>query len=250
MNTTTDNRPVLVLANSLSATQDMWTFQLPAWAEQHRVICLNYAGHGATASLPPSDDIAGIGAALIEKLDQQGVNQFDFVGLSLGGMLGLHLAARYPDRVRRLVAANCRYWNNPEGQQQWDQRIQAVRDGGMNAIAQGTLERWLTSEFRQAHPDIVERVRAMILEITVEGYSKAATAVRNLDLRQQLPSIQCPVLLLTGDQDVAAPATHMQEIADLIPNARLHVFEHCAHVSCIEHATDFYQQVQQHLAQA
>lgn len=239
--------PVLVLANSLSATQDMWSHQVPEWSRHYRVICFNYAGHGPTASLPAHDNISGMGQALIAKLDQEGVGQFDFVGLSLGGMLGLHLAAHYPDRVRRLVAANCRYWNDADGRQQWDQRIQAVRDGGMQVVADGTLERWFTPEFRQAQPDTVDRVRTMILGTSVEGYAMAATAVRNLDLREQLSGIRCPVLLLTGDQDVAAPASHMQEIAERVPDAKLHVFDHCAHISSMEHPSAFMKQVSQHL---
>lgn len=241
--------PVLVLANSLSATQDMWQRQVPEWSKQYRVVCYNYFGHGANpdACLPENDSVAGMGEALIAKLDAQGVDQFDFVGLSLGGMLGLHMASRYPQRVRRLVAANCRYWNGAEGRQQWDQRIQVVRDNGLQAIADGTLERWFTAEFHKAEPDTVKRTRDMILSADIEGYAMAATAVRNLDLREQLAGIQCPVLLLTGDEDVAAPAAHMQEIADLVPGARLHVFEHCAHVSNIEHPEAFLEQIAQHL---
>lgn len=241
--------PVLVLANSLSATQEMWFGQVPSWSGRHRVISFNYAGHGPATetSLPPVDTIAGMGQALIARLDQMGVQQFDFVGLSLGGMLGLHLASEYPDRVHRLVAANCRYWNNPEGQKQWDLRIQAVREGGMQAIAQGTLERWFTAGFRDAEPDTVARMRDMILQCDVEGYALAATAVRNLDLRDQLANIRCPVLLLTGDQDVAAPADHMQEIANMVANASLHVFDDCAHISNIEHPKAFLERVQEHL---
>lgn len=240
--------PVLVLANSLSATQDMWYRQIPTWSERHRIISCNYAGHGPVtdASLPPHDNIADMGQALITRLDKLGVEQFDFVGLSLGGMLGLHLASRYPDRVRRLVAANCRYWNNSQGQEQWDQRIKTVREKGMQAIAEGTLERWFTAAFRQAEPDTMARVQEMILGCDVEGYAAAATAVRNLDLREQLAQIRCPVLL-TGDQDIAAPADHMQEIQQRVSNAKLHVFDHCAHISNIEHPKEFLEQVQGHL---
>ena len=241
--------PVLVLANSLSATHDMWYRQIPAWSESRRIVSCNYAGHGpdTDASLPPHDSIEGMGEALISRMDKLGVEHFDFVGLSLGGMLGLHMASRYPDRVRRLVAANCRYWNNAEGQKQWDLRIQAVREGGLEAIVEGTLERWFTAGFRDVEPDTVARMRDMILECDVDGYALAATAVRNLDLREQLPQIRCPVLLLTGDQDVAAPAEHMQEIAELVPDAKLHVFDHCAHVSNIEHPKEFLEHVQAHL---
>lgn len=251
MNTlsTDPSAPVLVLANSLCATQDMWREQMPEWSRKYRVLCFNYAGHGPQTdlSLPARDSISGMGEALMAQLDKHGVEQFDFVGLSLGGMLGLHLAARHPDRMRRLVAANCRYWFDAAGRQQWDQRIHAVREGGIAAIADGTLERWFTHEFRSGQADAVARVRQMILGTSAEGYAAAATAVRDLDLRPQLSDIRCPVLLMTGDQDVAAPAAHMQELVAALPQARLHVFERCAHLSCLEHPDDFLGQVREHL---
>lgn len=245
---TPDTR-TLVFANSLSATREMWRPQLKHWSSQCNVVGFNYAGHGADASeqLPAADSIAGIADALLAKLDEQGVETFDFVGLSLGGMLGLHIASRYPHRVRRLVAANCRYWVGDEGKPQWDQRINAVRQGGTDAIVDGTLERWFTAPFREQHADAVEQVRNMILGTSTDGYIQAATAVRNLDLRDQIGNITCPVLLLTGDQDAAAPADHMAEITKRVPSARLHVIENCAHLSNIEHPDAFRALVDEHL---
>lgn len=240
--------PVLVLGNSLCATRDIWRELVPSWESHYHVVCHGYAGHGPAdgASLPACDSIQALGEALIDRLDADGIDRFDYIGLSLGGSLGLHLASCYPDRVRRLVAANCRYEAGEAGRQQWGQRIGQVRSNGVAPIVDGTLSRWLTEPFRQRHPEVTERLGAMIRGTSIEGFMAAATAVRDLDLGDELSRIRCPVLLLTGDQDEAAPVNHMREIARRISGARLHTFDHCAHISCIEQAAGFANQVLGH----
>jgi 3-oxoadipate enol-lactonase len=240
--------PVLVVANSLCATHEIWRDLISSWRARYQVVCLGYAGHGPddADSLPARDSVQALGEALIRRLDADDIEQFDYVGLSLGGSLGLHLASRYPERVRRLVAANCRYEAGETGKRQWDQRIRHVEANGIAPIVEGTLSRWLTEPFRQHHPAVVARLGTMIRGTSVEGFTSAATAVRDLNLGDELPDIRCPVLLLTGDQDLAAPAQHMQEIAHRIPGAQLHVFEHCAHISCIEQAAGFAEQTARH----
>ncbi|CAM5205252.1 Pimeloyl-ACP methyl ester carboxylesterase OS=Castellaniella defragrans OX=75697 GN=HNR28_001898 PE=4 SV=1 [Castellaniella defragrans] len=241
--------PTLVLANSLGATSEMWRDLIPVWSRHYRILQVHYAGHGPSTpeSLPACDSITAMGDALLARLDAEGVRQFDYIGLSLGGTLGLDLASRHSSRVRRLVAANCRFWAGADGQSRWNQTIQRVREHGLEAIVEGTLERWLTSPFRAEHPDVVERLRRMILGTSREGYAHAATAVRDIDLRAQLEEIRSPVLLLTGDQDLAAPASHLQDLASHLSGATLRVFPHCAHLSCIEQTAAFRDAVHEHL---
>jgi 3-oxoadipate enol-lactonase len=246
---TKEHQPVLVLANSLAASQDMWRELAQTWGQQYRLVRLDYAGHGEQGpdSLGFHDTLQGMGDEFIQRMDEQGTQAFDFIGLSLGGMLGLDVASRYPKRIKRLVAANCRYWQAPEAQTQWDERIEKVKKEGMAAILAPTLERWFTESFRAENPALMERVGNMILSTSAEGYAAAATAVRNADLRPQVAQIECPVLLITGDEDLAAPAPHLEELQSSIPTTTLTVLTPCAHISSMEHADEFQQLVKQHL---
>lgn len=236
-------RPVLVLANSLAATSAMWDAQSSAWRGQWRLVRFDYAGHGSTEAADGSQapaTIDGIASDLLALLDSIGVQRFSFVGLSLGGMLGLRLAASVPDRLERALIANCRYHQTPPLEQQWTDRIAAVRAGGMEAIAAVTVERWLTEPYRQRRPDQAARIGAMIRSTSKAGYAAAAAAVRDFDARPWLDRIRCPVLVISGAQDGAAPTDHLGVLAAQLGAQHL-VLDPCAHLSCIEQADAFTQ---------
>ncbi|MGH7184661.1 MAG: alpha/beta fold hydrolase [Pseudomonadota bacterium] len=228
-----------MLANSLAATHEMWEAQCAALRGRWRLVRFNYAGHGdpGFAGDAPAS-IEGIAQALLSQLDTVGIQRFSFVGLSLGGMLGLHVAGSVPERIDRLVVANCRYYQTEELRQQWDQRIAAVQGGGLEAIAGLTVERWLTPAFRQARPDAAAAIHRMICSTSRGGYAAAAAAVRDYDARPLLGRIACPVLVISGVQDAAAPADHLAELAQSL-NARHLALDPCAHLSCVERSEAF-----------
>ena len=232
-------KPVLVIANSLAATSAMWDTQCEEWRQHWRLARFEYAGHNAPDFAGPAEDtIESIGASLLSLLDESGSDKFSFIGLSLGGMLGLQLAAMAPDRVVRLVVANCRFYQTAPLQQQWDERIAAVQKGGMEAIADATVERWLSADFSARNSGQAKDVRAMICRTSRQGYAAAATAVRNFDARSYLRLIACPVLVISGAQDGAAPTAHLAELTSEL-GAQLLELDPCAHLSSVECADTF-----------
>lgn len=234
--------PVLVLANSLGATPAMWDAQMPAFRKRFQVLRYSYRGHGDTAPLGTSTSVEELARDLLSLLDDLHIERFSFVGLSLGGMLGLYLAATAPDRLERLVSANFRYYQTDETRQQWDQRIALVQNKGIDAIVDGTADRWLTEPFRRSHPEQDAEIRAMIRTTSADGYAACARAVRDFDARALLSKINGPVLLVSGSDDVAAPAAHIAELAQLMKTS-MHASLPAAHLSNIERDAEFAQAV-------
>jgi 3-oxoadipate enol-lactonase len=232
----------VVLANSLASTRDMWASQVAAWSLRQRIVRYDYAGHGGTPDAGAPDSVDGMAQQLLGALDALGIERFRFVGLSLGGMLGLRLAASAPARVERLVVANARWYQTDATRAPWAERIATVRAKGTAAIAQPTLERWFTAEFRASAPEQVAAVEAMIVATSPEGYAAAATAVRDFDARPWLATVRCPTLVVSGAQDAAAPAEHLQELAQAL-QARHLALSPCGHLSNIERADEFSTQV-------
>lgn len=140
--------------------------------------------------------------------------------------------------MERLVVANCRYHQTATLEQQWNDRIEAVRSGGMEAIAGPTVERWLTEGYRSRQPDQAASIEAMIHSTSRPGYAAAASAVRDFDARPRLDLIRCPVLVISGAQDLAAPTGHLAGLASLL-RARHLALDPCAHLSCVAQAAPF-----------
>jgi len=171
-------------------------------------------------------------------LDQLNIQKFAFVGLSLGAMLGIYLAAKNPERVSKLVAANFRPFQVDVTKEQWDQRIEAVRTNGIEAIVNGTADRWLSEGFRKANSEIDQLVRQMIGKTSPEGFMACAKAVRDYDARPFFKEVQCPVLLIAGSRDMAAPASEYQLMQSTISKNEYLLLQ-AAHISNIECEREF-----------
>jgi 3-oxoadipate enol-lactonase len=164
-------------------------------------------------------------------LDQLKLDRVRFCGLSMGGAIGQWLGAHAPSRFERLALANTgAVFGTP---QLWQQRLDTVLTHGMAAIADSVLDRWFTAGFREAHPDEVERIKAMLLGTSAQGYAGCCAALRDTDFRRFLPRVAVPTLVIAGLHDSASPPERAQELADDIPDARLVMLD-AAHLSSIE----------------
>jgi len=226
--------PVLVLSPSLGSTLGMWDPQVAALAERFRVIRYDPRGHGRSPVPPGPYEISDFADDVVRLLDRQGVDRAHYCGLSMGGMVGISLAADHPDRVHRLVLC-CTTAQFPSPQP-WVERAATVRANGTAAIAGAVVERWLTPGFAASHPAVVARLRSMIEQTDDEGYAACCGAIERMDLRSALPRITAPTLVVAGEQDPAAPPELLQGIATAIPGARLEVLSPAAHLANIEQA--------------
>ena len=224
----------------------MWAAQVETLKKSYRILRYSYQGHGDT---PPNQELASIeslGADLIELLDELQVQQFSFVGLSLGGMLGLYLAAKIPARVKALVATNFRPFQNEVTKGQWNDRIAMVKDKGVAAIVDGTADRWLTEGFRKANPAADQMIRQMIARTSAKGFMACAGAVRDYDARKFFPEITCPVLIIGGTHDMAAPVAEFACVRDALKGAT-YLELNAAHLANIECDSQYTEAVSQFL---
>src|SRR5208283_2717824 len=120
----------------------------------------------------------------------------------------------------------------------WNARIDAVRKGGMQAIAPTVLERWFTTAFRARAPEAVGRVASMLATTPPEGYVACCAAIRDADLWPGMASIRSPTLVIAGTHDVATPAADGRQMAEQIAHAR-YVELDAAHISNVEATTRF-----------
>ena len=91
--------PVLLLGNSLASSMALWAPQIAVWRQHYQVLCFDYAGHGQASMDGACTTVAELAESVLAGLDALGIDRFRYVGLSLGGMLGLQLAATAPLRL-------------------------------------------------------------------------------------------------------------------------------------------------------
>lgn len=234
-----DDRPWLVLSNSLAADLGMWDDQIPLLTQRYRVLRYDTRGHGRS-SVPPGPygfpDLVGDVCAV---MDAHGVARASFMGLSLGGMTGLGLALAHPERVERLVCCDARADNPPPFVQGWDERIAVVERAGMEGLVAGTLERWLTPATRAARPEAADRLAAMIRGTDPAGYRSCAAALKGLDYLKDLGRLTVPTVYVVGTEDAAAPPAAMRAMAEVTPDARLATVQDAAHIANVDNPEGF-----------
>jgi 3-oxoadipate enol-lactonase/4-carboxymuconolactone decarboxylase len=226
--------PVVLLTGSLGSTLEMWEPQVAALASRFRVVRCDARGHGRSP-VPPGpysiDDLVDDAVALLDRL---GVARAHVVGLSLGAMTAMRLAAREPHRVDRLaLLCTSAKFASPTP---WAERAAAVRAEGTAAVAETVVDRWFTARLRDADSALVQRMRAMVAATPAEGYAACCTAIERMDLLADLPCIAAPTLAVAGADDPATPPEHLSTIVDGIPGARLLVLLQAAHLANVEQA--------------
>lgn len=230
--------PAILLSNSLATDASLWSDVIARLSTGQRLIAYDTRGHGESHSPSTRASFADLCGDLLAVMDAAGVDRAYVAGISLGGMTGLHCALQAPERVLGLIACNCRASIDAAGIAGWEQRLQVLRDGGIDALAAITLERWFTPEYREANPQVMERVRAMIRATSPAGYEACVRAIQSIDLLGRIPAIRVPVLLVAGAQDGAAPPPAMRAMADAIPGSRLEVLDPCGHLSSVQRPAD------------
>jgi 3-oxoadipate enol-lactonase len=241
------DKPVLLLGPSLGTNLSMWEPQVAALRDRFRVVAFDHRGHGGSPVPPPPYTIADLGGDVVALLDHLGIERASYAGISIGGMAGIWLGANAPTRVDRLVLMCTSAYAPPASR--WIERVVAVRSAGTTeVIADAVVERWFTPVWAEAHPQVVAAHRAMIVATDPEGYSGSCEALAAMDLREALPQIAAPTLVIGALEDLALPPDHQRLIADSIPGARLELIDHAAHIASAEQPETINRLIREHLS--
>jgi 3-oxoadipate enol-lactonase len=210
--------PVVMFSNSLAADLTMWDAQVPALiAAGYRVFRYDSRGHGQSAAPTGPYSIALLASDAVGLMDALGLEQVHFCGLSMGGMVGQALGAHHGGRLMSLTLSSTSAYMPLR--EIWDERIETVRKDGLL-------------------PEI-EKVRRVILNMSVEGYCACCEAIRELDLRDALKAISTRTLVIVGEQDPGTPVSSAEFIHERIASSTLRVIPNAAHFVNVEQADRF-----------
>ncbi|WIM09992.1 alpha/beta fold hydrolase [Enhydrobacter sp.] len=235
------NAPVVCFTHSLNADGGMWVEQMvPLLGAGYRVLRLDMRGHGGSAPVEGDYTMDALAADVRGALDVLGIRKVHFVGLSIGGMIGQGFALANPDRLLSLTLCDTLPGTPPASAASWDERKSAVRkSGAVEVLADSSMERWFTPEFRSVNPTRWREIRDTISNTTLAGFLGCAAAIQTFDYESRLPTIKTPTLVICGDEDPGTPPDSNKLIASKIPGGRYEGIANARHLPNVERPEQF-----------
>jgi 3-oxoadipate enol-lactonase/4-carboxymuconolactone decarboxylase len=228
----------LILGPAIGTSLRLWDAVLPALAEGGAVIRYDLPGHGATPGdvlpdlAPGATTVADLARTILDLADHLGCERFAYAGVSLGGAIGVWLAAHCPDRVAALtVICSAARFGDPE---QWRRRAALVRAQGTGPVADTAADRWFTAGYAAVGDPVIGELIGDLRAADPAAYAACCDALAGLDLRGDLALVSAPTLVIAGRADVATPVAQARELADGIPGASLLEVANAAHLALVE----------------
>lgn len=180
---------------------------------------------------PDSRAITALGDHIVRSMDAAGMERAVVGGNSLGGHIAARIALCHPDRVSGLILTGS----------------SGLFERGFSTIPRRPTESWIRVRMGEVFLDPVHVTDSLVKEMSVFlsdirsviHMIRIARCAKRDSLREVLPSIVCPVLLIWGDKDDVTPPSVAHEFHELLPSSQLHLIEQCGHVPMVEHPEVF-----------
>jgi 3-oxoadipate enol-lactonase len=235
-------RPV-VLIHGYPFNRSLWNEQVTALSVNHRVIAPDLRGFGESEASDGTATMNRMAQDVALLLDHLEIARATIAGLSMGGYVALAFYKQFASRVRALILADTRAQaDTDEGKQTRAQQAEKALTEGMAGIADAMLPKLLTPETVSKRPEIVKRVRDMMLKTKPEGTAAALRGMAERDDQTRcLAKITVPTLILVGAEDAITPVADSEQMHQAIAGSRLVVLEKAGHVSNLERTDEFNQ---------
>ena len=241
--------PAVVLIHGHPFNRSMWAPQLAALRDRFRVIVPDLRGYGDSPVTPGTVPMARLAADVSHLLDGKGIATAAVVGLSMGGLVTMELAAAQPDRwwACGFIATTAARITETERAA----RLASARtldEQGMRPVAEEMAARLFGPE---TGPELKASIMAMMLATNPAG---AAAAVRGRaerpDYQPTLTTLRVPALVLTGDHDSYSTAEITRELAGCLPAPEVVLLKGIGHLPNLEQPEEFNQHLLSFLTRA
>jgi pimeloyl-ACP methyl ester carboxylesterase len=231
--------PALVLLHDVLTTSHLWREIVPAFASSRRVVAIDLPGAGESDRPAPEPahgySLAWMSAAIADTLATMELEHVDVMGQGLGGTLAAWLASEHPAGIGRLVLAAPFVWRPALHREQRLAGVPAFGERVFDRVYRRTDLRRTLASWRSS-PELVDPIALDVYWDRLErsgGVPALCAMLRALDglepLRERLPAVVAPTLVVWGDRDVVVPAAQAEQVAELLPHARSIVVDGCAH---------------------
>ncbi|MFY8092473.1 MAG: pyrimidine utilization protein D [Niveispirillum sp.] len=219
-----EDAPVLILSSGLGGSGAYWASQLPALAPHFRVITYDHRGTGRTGgTVPENGGITAMADDVLEIADRLGVPRFSLMGHALGGLIGLDLALRAPQRLDRLVLVNA--WSKADAHSGrcFDVRLELLEKSGVPMFVKAQPlflypAIWMAENAERLAQ---EEAHAIAHFQGAENIRRRIAALRAFDVDMRLATVRVPTLVMATRDDLLVPYSRSIRLAEGLPAAEL-----------------------------
>jgi len=233
--------PPVVLIHGYPFNRSLWNEQVEALSSKYRVITPDLRGFGESDSSEGPATMDRMAQDVAQLMDQLDIPQAVIGGLSMGGYVVLAFCKQFGSRVRALVLADTRAQADTEEAKKTraEQADKALAEG-MAGIADAMLPKLLTPDTVSKRPEVVKRIRDMMLKTKPKGAAAALLGMAQRDDQTEfISSIKVPALIVAGREDAITPPADSEAMHAKITGSRLIVIENAGHVSNLEQTEQF-----------
>ena len=244
--------PTIVLVHGFPFSQEMWTPQVGALDQRHRVITYDVRGHGKSPAGDGQYTIELFVDDLIGLLDHLRIEKAIVCGLSMGGYIALRAIERNPERFRALILCDTQSGvDSNEGKVKRAAAMKTVKQQGAAAYAEGFVKAVFAPATFTTNPEAVKKIKAVIASNPSLGICGTLLALAaRTDTTASLSKIAVPTLILVGELDAITPPSAAQAMQEKIRGSELHVIPRAAHLSNLENPQEFNARLLDFLARA
>ncbi len=232
--------PWVTFVTGIANDVTMWDGQIPALAQDFRILRYDLRGHGKTEATDGDYSFPLLMNDLLGLWDALKIRRSSLVGLGLGGAISIGMGVGHSSRLDRLVPCCCRAVMTPDFAAMWPKFVATVKERGMEGMVEPTVQRWFTDDFKAVNPQVLDSVRQMIRATNPVGYYGCIAAFLTLDFSGGLNRIAVPTLFVSGaDDHLGGPPEIMAGLSAAVPGARHVSVPRAAHIANIQNPDDF-----------
>lgn len=224
----------LVCIHGVGSSLEAWEPIVELLSDQYRILTLDLRGHGKSSLVRGFYDIDQMVAEVVGLASIVGFDQFNLVGFSLGGLIAQRLALTHPASIKRLMLLSTVTGRNDEERARVQARLLALQTGDRGAHYDASLSRWLTEDFQLKNPELILKLRARNASNDPACYASAYRVLAESDYGDSLNQIDCPTLIVTGEEDSGSNPRMARFMHEQIAGSKLVIFPKLRHSILIE----------------
>ncbi len=223
---------ILIFIHGVGMCKEIWQPQVEHFSKNYRVITYDFLGHGQSLLKKDKLTLEDYISQLYNLVNEIGVSNFSIIGHSMGALIAVAFALRYPEKVDTLIPINIVFKRTKKAQDDVIMRAKDVLKSQQIPNINQTLERWFKNKTSPYDLLKINNVQGWLKNTSPKAYSEAYYLFATSDrvFVNNLSNLQPPVLYLTGSEDPNSTSLMSEQMAQETPNGSSESIEGEAHM--------------------